>query len=196
MNDMIKIQKKKFISKGDLKGIVELHSRFLEDSVFWGVGIDFLAELYDGIIGSEHGVIFLCKKNSEIIGFIGGATNTKKLLISFILKKITKIIPHIIRNPKLIIRTVQSILFHSTGVSAELLAILVAEKYRNRGIGKMLIKELMIYFKKSGVEKFKILTGVNNNANNFYRKMGFKLVKTFKVFDKEVNCYIVELSLM
>lgn len=192
---MLKMVKNGEITKDDLQKVAELHSKYLKDTVLGVFGTDFLNDLYEGIVNSGYGAVFVCKEDSKVVGFIAGAIDTGKIIKSLFFKRLTSILPHIIRHPRLVINGMQSVMFHSTGVKAELLPILVVEKYRKMGIGKMLMGELMTYFKSRGIREFKILTDVRNEeGNNFYRKMGFRLVKTIRLLGKEVNCYIAKVE--
>ncbi len=58
---------------------------------------------------------------------------------------------------------------------AELCNMCVDKNYRKQGIGNKLYSEFENYYKKQGVERFIVTASYKNeNAKQFYKKMGFK----------------------
>lgn len=56
------------------------------------------------------------------------------------------------------------------------LSISLYEEYRNRGIGKMMLKEMLVHLKKVGYMKTSLSVQKINYAANIYLDMGFKIV--------------------
>ncbi len=53
--------------------------------------------------------------------------------------------------------------------------LFINEKYRNQGLGKKLMEEMIDYFKVKGCYKVNIeVFGPNQNAYHFYKKLGFQ----------------------
>lgn len=72
-----------------------------------------------------------------------------------------------------------------------LITIIVDQKYRNRGIGKMLLEELFILAKKQFQMEFLHLEVYDTNpAIRLYERMGFTSFGLQKKFIKESNGYI------
>jgi putative acetyltransferase len=72
-----------------------------------------------------------------------------------------------------------------------LMAIVVGEAYRNKGIGRLLIEELMkIAKEKHHIEILHLEVYEGNPAYYLYEKMGFKKFGFQKHFIKEKNSYL------
>ena len=72
-----------------------------------------------------------------------------------------------------------------------LMAIVVGEKYRKQGIGRLLIEELMrIAKEKHHIEILHLEVYEGNPAYYLYEKMGFKTFGFQKHFTKEKNTYL------
>ncbi|TFG26557.1 MAG: GNAT family N-acetyltransferase [Promethearchaeota archaeon] len=76
--------------------------------------------------------------------------------------------------------------FLHEGGTALINELIVAEKYRNKGIGKQLIHKAFELAKKSGMDEIEVGTELSNTiAQTFYKKIGFNeefklLAKVFK----------------
>lgn len=55
-------------------------------------------------------------------------------------------------------------------------ALITAEKNRGKGIGSALLKKAEEFGKKYGAHRTWLLTGKDWTSNNFYQKLGFKLI--------------------
>lgn len=62
----------------------------------------------------------------------------------------------------------------------EIVAIMIEPKKRGTGIGKMLMAKAEIYAKSMEVHKIILITGVDWNTADFYKKLGYKAEATFK----------------
>ncbi len=61
--------------------------------------------------------------------------------------------------------------------SAELLSIAVAPEERRKGLAGQLIEKGLRLYRKTGVDKVKVLIGADNKAGNkLYLKTGFELI--------------------
>ena len=56
-------------------------------------------------------------------------------------------------------------------------AISLFEEYRNKGIGTALMNEMIAYLRKSGYKQTSLSVQKENYAVNFYKKLGFEVVK-------------------
>ena len=83
-----------------------------------------------------------------------------------------------------------------TNPSAELLSIVVDEKYRGQGIAQALFEQLAVKFHKRGFSKFKIIVGeVLISAQHFYEKMGAQKRRKIEIHKGEVSWeYILDVS--
>ncbi|MBW2995323.1 GNAT family N-acetyltransferase [Candidatus Woesearchaeota archaeon] len=65
--------------------------------------------------------------------------------------------------------------------------IIVTEKFRGKGIGKKLLKEIEKYFRKKRCSKMhSLVRPKNKRALKFYKKIGFKVEEGFRI-DKKIK---------
>jgi GNAT superfamily N-acetyltransferase len=72
-----------------------------------------------------------------------------------------------------------------SGWYAELEGLVVDENKRSGGIGAALVAEIETWAKKKGAARLRVRSNViRERAHAFYERLGFRLSKTQKVFDK------------
>ena len=70
---------------------------------------------------------------------------------------------------------------------AELGGLVVADAYRGRGIGKLLLTRAEEWARERGINFFRIRArSTREGAHHFYIKMGYQLWKDQKVFEKQL----------
>ncbi|WP_027625448.1 GNAT family N-acetyltransferase [Clostridium lundense] len=62
----------------------------------------------------------------------------------------------------------------------------VEPNYEGKGIGKLLFFKLCEGFKKEGAEFMSLFTDINGNARKMYADAGFKVIRTWALFEREV----------
>lgn len=79
---------------------------------------------------------------------------------------------------------------------AELIVVAVHKDFKGKRVGKRLIIELETFFRESNLdEPYLILTEKSNRvANNLYKKLGAKFIKTYTYHDKLMNEWHKSLS--
>ncbi|MDQ0427520.1 ribosomal protein S18 acetylase RimI-like enzyme [Planomicrobium stackebrandtii] len=65
--------------------------------------------------------------------------------------------------------------------SGDLTSIYLLEEYQGQGIGKMLLKELFLHFKKLGYKRIFVEVLEDNKTRYFYEHYGAKLVNTVQL---------------
>jgi len=149
------------------------------------MGIDFVTSLYDAIVKSKSSLGVVVVRNKKVIGFVAFTTNLNKLYKSIIQRKGLKFALLLAGNV-LSLRRIKKIfetLFYPARTkkmnlpAAELLSIAVAPEERRKGLAGQLIEKGLRLYRKSGVNKVKVLIGADNKAGNkLYLKLGFELV--------------------
>jgi SAM-dependent methyltransferase/ribosomal protein S18 acetylase RimI-like enzyme len=186
----------------DAKIISKIHIDALGIGFLSTLGEEFLKTLYEGIARSRFGIGYVYVDDSQIVGFITGSEDTSKLLKEIYRKKLLKfgktIFLKALRKPGIIRSIYQSFRYPDLTqkkVKAELLSIAVIEEYRDKGIGKELVRVLIEHFKGLGISKFKVSVDQRlPGADEFYKALGFKLIGSIEIYNKKLDIYFHELD--
>jgi len=74
-----------------------------------------------------------------------------------------------------------------SGSGAEIMGLVVAERFRGGGIGAMLVSEAEQWARGQGLNRIRVRTNVvRGDARAFYAKRGYRLVKQQAIFDKNL----------
>ena len=165
--------------------VAALHIQCISTGFISSMGIDFVTSLYDAIVKSKSSLGVVAVRNEKVIGFVAFTTNLNKLYKSIIRRKGLKFALLLAGNV-LSLRRVKKIfetLFYPARTKkinlppAELLSIAVAPEERRKGLAGQLIEKGLRLYRKTGVDKVKVLIGADNKAGNkLYLKTGFKLI--------------------
>ncbi|MCF7910373.1 GNAT family N-acetyltransferase [Candidatus Pacearchaeota archaeon] len=115
------------------------------------------------------------KNNKELKNYINNCLNEKSFLV-LVAEINKKIIGVCICNFGRISKT-----------DADLVDIYVLKKFRNRGIGNKLMKELYKELKKKGIKNLGLYSENNNKTLNFYKKQGFQIGRLIRRCDKKIK---------
>jgi len=165
--------------------VAELHIQCISTGFISSMGIDFVTSLYDAIVKSKSSLGVVAVRNEKVIGFVAFTTNLNKLYKSIIRRKGLKFALLLAGN-MLSLRRIKKIfetLSYPARIkkmnlpSAELLSIAVAPEERRKGLAGQLIEKGLRLYRKTGVDKVKVLIGADNKAGNkLYLKSGFELI--------------------
>jgi ribosomal protein S18 acetylase RimI-like enzyme len=165
--------------------VAALHIQCISTGFISSMGIDFVTSLYDAIVKSKSGLGVVAVRNEKVIGFVAFTTNLNKLYKSIIRRKGLKFALLLAGNV-LSLRRIKKIfetLSYPARIkkmnlpSAELLSIAVAPEERRKGLAGQLIEKGLRLYRKTGVDKVKVLIGADNKAGNkLYLKTGFELI--------------------
>ena len=165
--------------------VAALHIQCISTGFISSMGIDFVTSLYDAIVKSKSSLGVVAVRNEKVIGFVAFTTNLNKLYKSIIRRKGLKFALLLAGNV-LSLRRIKKIfetLFYPARIKkmnlppAELLSIAVAPEERRKGLAGQLIEKGLRLYRKTGVDKVKVLIGADNKAGNkLYLKTGFELI--------------------
>ena len=165
--------------------VAALHIQCISTGFISSMGIDFVTSLYDAIVKSKSSLGVVAVKNEKVIGFVAFTTNLNKLYKSIIRRKGLKFALLLAGNV-LSLRRIKKIfetLSYPARIKkmnlppAELLSIAVAPEERRKGLAGQLIEKGLRLYRKTGVDKVKVLIGADNKAGNkLYLKSGFELI--------------------
>ncbi len=179
------------------KKIARLHSLGVPEGFISSLGEEFIGYIYEGVASSGTGFGFVAVKDGEVIGFICCAESVSSIY-KYILKKhffrlVFVILPKMFRFCN-VRNAIETLLYPSRAGSSlpsvEILAIVVEEKARNRGIGQILVERAINESVKRGVGKMKVMVGEPLAANLFYAHLGFQLVGRYRHHGHLANAYV------
>lgn len=186
----------------DMEAVTQLHSEALRIGFLSTLGEDFLGIIYEGITASDLGIIFVYEEDEKVTGYIAGSMDTQRLFREIYRRKLPRLAGNlafkVVRQPGIIRNLVRSSRYPGMAgdsVPAELLSIAVVEDARGKGIGSALVEALIEYFRKHGVDRFKVsvdqrLPGVDK----FYESLGFELSNTIDIYEKKMDIYVFDIG--
>jgi ribosomal protein S18 acetylase RimI-like enzyme len=181
----------------ELKQIVDLHFLTLQESTFKNFGKKFIKIVYQTIITDKNNIFLVIEDKNRIFGFVAATQDINEFYQSIIRKNFFSLTFEVIRstlfNPQLLINTTKWILKKpkKQKYPAELQFIAVDSALQGQGWGTKLIKKLNEELKKSNINHYRVGTWASNPlSNNFYQKLGFKLLEKEKILGIDFNYYL------
>lgn len=177
----------------DISQVAKIHKRELP-GFLPELGEEFLKKFYMASLKIPEMFTFVSKENDQTSGFVTGVTTTKglykKIIFTDILGFILTISRYYITHLDKIFRIFKFFSYPGFNKSSpELLILVVSSKYHRKGIGKSLVRQVALEFKKRGIDKFKISTYDRLPANGFYKKIGCKFEYSFDYMGEKMNYY-------
>ena len=190
------------INKTHAEQVARLHLQGIKAGFISSLGLEFLTELYEGIVASTYAFGFVVEQNAEVLGFAVFATNVKNLYNSVLLRKGLRLAFILLRRMfcfSRIKRAFETLLYPNRMQKmslprAELLAVAVAAEAQGRNLGTNLVQKGLAECRRRGIKKVKVMVGAENKpANKLYVKCGFKLLRQITNHGRISNIYVVVL---
>ncbi len=181
--------------------VAALHIQCISTGFISSMGIDFVTSLYEAIVRSKSSFGVVAVRNEKVLGFVAFTTNRNKLYRSIVWRKGLKFVLLLAGNmwSRKRIKKIFETLFYPTRIkkmnlpSAELLSMAIAPEERKKGLAGQLIEKGLRLYRKTGVDKVKILIGADNKAGNkLYLKFGFELVGQIVNHGVLSNIYVAQ----
>ncbi|MHC4154173.1 MAG: GNAT family N-acetyltransferase [Planctomycetota bacterium] len=177
--------------------VARLHTEGISAGYISSLGEKFAEYVYAGIVTSGESFGFVAVEDGRVIGFITCADSVisiyKHILRNHFLKLFLAILPRLFRLSSL--RNVLETLFYPSRVQkdlncVEIVAIVVDEPWRGRGIGRSLIHKAVDETLRRGIGKIRVMVGDPLPANEFYKRLGFELVGQYRQHAHLTNLYV------
>jgi N-acetylglutamate synthase-like GNAT family acetyltransferase len=179
--------------KVDAVAIANLHKVGIPTGFLSKQSIDFLEALYLYLI--IHEIVYVAKDKDKIVGFIAVSVNTSGLYKRFLKSNYMLLVKFALQNIfslEFIKKAYETLnapkkvrLQEMTVELPELLSIVVDDAYIGKGIGKHLLYCVEKELHSLGQEKYKVLVGSKLEANQFYVKNGFIILKDIELHKGE-----------
>ncbi len=178
----------------DIPQVVKLHRGELRGFLS-ELGEGFLTKFYEVSLGIPEMFTLVEKDNEQILGFSSGATRVrglyKKVISSDYISFIRLLLSNLFTHPQNIVKMAKSLAYPGFADDIpELLTIVIYKSYQKRGIGRKLFLQTSKEFQKRGFKKFRVSVYDKLPANEFYKKMGCKLEKSFEFLGEKMNYYV------
>jgi len=166
--------------KSHFSQLALLHQDEIKQGFLSSLGPKFLQRLYQSLSCSPHAFIFIAIREGNILGFICGSTNTRKVYRDFFvtsgLRTMFTLFPKLVTRNR-IQRVAETLLypFQNRGPdlpSSEILNFCVDKNMQRIGIGKQLFERLTAEFCDRQVDCIRIVTGATQvSAQRFYESV-------------------------
>ena len=183
--------------------IAVLHIKCISTGFISSMGIDFVTALYEAIAQSKSSFGIVAIRNEKVLGFAAFTLNINDLYKSIIWKKGLRF-ALLLAGRMLSLKRLKKIfetIFYPARIkkmnlpSAELLSIAVASEEQRKGLAGQLIEKGFQHYKETGIEKVKVLIGVENKAGNqLYLKHGFEPTGQINNHSVLSNIYVAQIS--
>lgn len=183
--------------KTDAREIARIHKTEIVGGFLSSLPDSFLEHLYRAVILSPLSFCVVAKEGSEVVGFISGAGDIKKVYAYFLrhyfLQACFLLLRNMLRNNpfSFVKKITETLLYPSKEQSlpkAELLTMAVSHKFQGLGVATGMFLGFKAEMKKRNVVDFKVLVGESlKPAISFYEKNGFTFIKNTSVHGKAVS---------
>jgi glycosyltransferase involved in cell wall biosynthesis/ribosomal protein S18 acetylase RimI-like enzyme len=182
---------------GDVPVIASLHRTGIATGFLPTLGLSFLRHLYAAMLGEPGSIVLVAEDKFGPIAFVAGVADVRSFYGRFLRTKGLRAGLSVARRlvrPSVWRRALETAHYDAEGddVSAELLAMAVAEPYRGRGIGRELAAKLLDDFSGDGIEEVKVVVATpNESARRLYSSVGFQDVHQIEIHRGEPSRLMV-----
>ena len=161
-----------------IRQITETHKKEFSNLLSGQMGTSFLMFTYKKIL--KCGIIIVAFSEGNFAGFISGIIDENKMYdLEYYFMTILAVVSHIY-SPKVIINLLRylrkKILLTNEMPMPELFSITVLEKYRRKGIGRLLVGAFEKYLKEKRIKEYKVFTDMEfSKGSKLYDALGFTL---------------------
>lgn len=186
----------------DVDSVIQVHMDGFQGFFLTFLGPSFLRVFYTAVCEDPSGIAIVYEDNT-ISGFVVGTTEPSGFYKRLIQKRWWKfafasLVP-LIKKPSILPRLLRAFTLPAHSASAQLktgtlMSLAVRSNSNGKGIGKHLVASFLEASQKRQVETVNLTTDAigNESTNNFYRNMGFTLVKVFATPEgRLMNEYII-----
>lgn len=169
------------------------------------LGYRFLKVFYQGVCKDPSGVGLVIEELGDPVAFVAGSTQPssfyKRLIKNDWYKFLVASIRPIIQNPRIIPKLIGALNKPNETLPSEkcatLMSIAVDPDFQGRGYGKQLVIRFLEESVMNQCTQVNLTTDSLNNepVNNFYKKVGFKLLREFSTPEgRLMNEYIYQFN--
>jgi ribosomal protein S18 acetylase RimI-like enzyme len=189
----------KQLAPADADAVARLHTLAFRNFFLSRLGFRFLRSFYGALIRRNDTICAGCWEGNTLTGFYVANHDHRgfypdlgrKNFVPFVMSSI----PAFLKNPLLIFRLMKS--FQSNNKSSQfdhypyLMSICVAPDQQNKGLGKIMIDDLLLRLQAKGFKGLTLTTDAADNeaTNKFYLRSGFEDKARFFQGKREMVLY-------
>lgn len=188
----------------DCPYVAKLHYDEIKSSFWSKLGFYFIKNLYGMLIDNPYFCAYVYEEDGQVLGFIAGSTDTKKLFLETIKKHFAKLIwitlISIIKHPNTLYRVFTTPVYFALSkpkfadIKAESIFCAFKPELRGKRVSGYTNKVLFDKFFELGFDYVKITTEITNpGSNRQLLSWGFEEVSNFKFYQKDMRIYVLKL---
>lgn len=190
----------------DAEAITRIAIDVLEWSRIYELGPAFANVLHRHIATSEHGLLSVGVRAGEVVGFLIGTFEAKRLFRQFLVRH--GVHASLVLLPQLFVPRRAAVIWRgltyfpeapADDPVAEILSFAIAPTAQRSGLGKALFRDLVRRYHAHGTRVLKVGTiDVDNEpSNRFFSKLGARILRTEELYaGKLVNVYVCDIDAM
>ena len=193
MNDLVVHNHVDSLPAALARNVARLHIEAIDQGFLSSLGEPFLATLYGGLAASRSSFVITATRDDELLGFICGATDTRRAYLEFALssnapRAALRVLPRL-WSPSTIRRVLETLLYPTRRTevalpSAEILNFCVTRSQRGCGVGRRLFEALVAEFARRSVDEIRIVTGAEQrSAQAFYDRIGARRAAELEIHE-------------
>ena len=181
------------MERSQVMPVVDIHMESFQGFFLSFLGKKFLQVYYEGVLRSADGIAFVAMREDTIVGFVTGFVNPRGFYRTLLRRDLVRFglaaLPAALSRPGIVFQLLRALRKPSNSPaddSGELSSIAVAPGEQGRGTGKALITAFLREAGRREASSVYLTTDSNDNmkSNEFYRKRGFLIVRTFVTPEK------------
>lgn len=173
----------------DIPVVVSIHLQSFQNFFLSSLGRAFLRELYTAIFNDHSGISFVACVDGQIYGFVAGTDHPSGFYRRLIKQRwwrfgFASILP-VLRQPAIIPRLLRAFTMPQRVETGErvatLMSIAVLPDTQGQRLGRQLVSVFLQECSNRKLTQVNLTTDRlnNDNANEFYRRLGFKCLRSF-----------------
>ncbi len=189
----------------DIEAVVGIHLESFPGFFLSFLGPKFLRLLYEGIMTHPQGLVLVAESDPGVDGFVAGVTDQSNFYRRLIRERAHLFawasLRAVVRRPRIIPRLFRAIRqsrrSEESAAKASLMSIAVRPGASGKGTGKDLVAAFSAAMSKRGIGAYGLTTDrdANDRVNLFYRRLGFRLARTFVTPEgRAMNEYVMDLT--
>ena len=173
----------------EVKIVVKIHLKSFPNFFLTSLGPAFLSELFTATIADPDGIGLVAELNAQPVGYVIGTVNPNGFYVRLARRRWLQFclasLPALLKKPLIFRRLLRALSISNKKLPAAdcatLMSICTDPDYQGRGTGKSLTQAFLAKAFSCGAGSVNLTTDAvnNDNVNQFYRSMGFKLIRTF-----------------